>query len=191
MGGQASFPAVMLRLPATASAVGVGRRLVTEAGSFWELDAAVVYDARLIMSELLTNAVKRSADVKADAIPGLPDGLNLVAAQARVHDSALFIEVWDPSETLPLPREDAAEAGRGLPVVNRLSERWGAFPAEGGGKVVWAECAIEKAPPVSIDKPGVPLPRDVTRWDVPGTEGQQRMANTALLARILAPLSKL
>lgn len=187
------FPAVMLRLPATASAVGVGRRLVCEAGSFWELDAAEVYDARLITSELLTNAVKHAADVKADAIPGLPEGLNLVAVQARVHDSALFIEVWDPSEILPLPREEAAdaEAGRGLPVVNRLSERWGAFPAEGGGKVVWAECAIGRPPPVSIGKPGVPLPRDVTRWDVPGTEGQPRMANTALLARILAPLSKL
>jgi len=35
--------------------------------------------------------------------------------------------------------EALAENGRGLILVDALSERWGYFPAHGGGKVVWAE----------------------------------------------------
>ncbi|MDN3060062.1 hypothetical protein PH213_37225 [Streptomyces sp. SRF1] len=37
-----------------------------EALSFWELDPAVIYDAKVIMSELLTNAVKASSEIEPD-----------------------------------------------------------------------------------------------------------------------------
>ncbi|MFE4622701.1 ATP-binding protein [Streptomyces mirabilis] len=183
----ASFPAVMVTLPATVAAVRVGRRLVSEALAFWGLDAAVVYDAEVIMSELLTNAVKHAADVNAEADRRPFRGLNLVAPQARVQDSSLFLEVWDGSPTPPTysVADDASEGGRGLPVIDALSERWGVWPGGLGGKVVYAEVAIKDPPPVSIDGHIVPLPREVTRESVPGIDGQHAMANTALLARII------
>jgi hypothetical protein len=183
----ASFPAAMLTLPGTAAAVSVGRRLVTEALAFWGLDGAVVYDAKLMMSELLTNAVKHAPGEHSDAAPGPLAGVHLVAPQARVQDSSLFLEVWDSSPTVPTwyAAEDATEGGRGLPVIHALSDRWGVSPGGLGGKVVYAEVVIKDPPPVSIDGAFVPLPREVTRENVDGTEGQHAQANAALLARII------
>lgn len=190
-GNQGFFPAVMLTFPVTVGAVGLGRRLVHEALSYWELDAEVIYDAKVIMSEFLTNAVKASSEVDwADARPG---GLNLVAPQVRVAGTALFLEVWDAIPTLPtqIIVDDSAEGGRGLSqVVEKLSERWGVSPAECGGKVLYAMLRLKEPPPVSITGHVVPLPRDVTRWSLQGTDGQHLMATTALLARLLGLLAK-
>jgi hypothetical protein len=46
------------------------------------------------------------------------------------------------------PGEDA-ESGRGLLLVEAISERWGFFGYDGGGKVTWA--LLEAAPAASSD----------------------------------------
>jgi hypothetical protein len=80
------------------------------------------------------------------------------AAQATVNDLAvnvclsanhdrLLIEVWDGNVQLPVPRvlendfpEFDAESGRGLFLVETLSERWGWYPTRNRrGKVTWCE----------------------------------------------------
>ena len=51
-----------------------------------------------------------------------------------------MVFVWDAGPRPP-PRADPgadAENGRGLLLVEALSERWGHFGHDGGGKVVWA-----------------------------------------------------
>ena len=57
----------------------------------------------------------------------------------------LLVEVWDQAPGIPVLREAAGdeESGRGLILVNAISEKWGWNPAEGQpGKVVWAEKSL-------------------------------------------------
>jgi anti-sigma regulatory factor (Ser/Thr protein kinase) len=87
----------------------------------------------LVVSELVTNAV-RAAQAVAQASSVR---LWLLSDRAQV-----LILVWDASARLPV-RVDAsatAESGRGLMLVEAISERWGwyAMQAPDGGKVVWA-----------------------------------------------------
>jgi hypothetical protein len=59
----------------------------------------------------------------------------------------LLIEVWDSNVQPPVPRvlengfpQVDAESGRGLFLVETLSERWGWYPTRNpGGKVTWCE----------------------------------------------------
>jgi hypothetical protein len=97
----------------------------------------------LVVSELVTNAVQRS---RADGHPA-PVRLWLLADRARV-----LVLVWDASPLPPvtMSTSEDAENGRGLLLVDAISERWGFyFPGEHGpasaagqrGKVVWAAVA--------------------------------------------------
>jgi anti-sigma regulatory factor (Ser/Thr protein kinase) len=88
--------------------------------------------AELVVSELVTNAV--AASVSMAGIP--PVRLWLVAAAAEV-----MTLVWDASPRPPARAEIACEAehGRGLLLVDAISERWNWYiPERTGGKVVWA-----------------------------------------------------
>jgi anti-sigma regulatory factor (Ser/Thr protein kinase) len=82
-------------------------------------------DAELIVSELTTNAIKTT---------GRP-----IALALRSDRRALVIEVWDALDEPPRPAPHAidAESGRGLEIVALLSDRWGTFRSDDGGKVVW------------------------------------------------------
>jgi hypothetical protein len=66
-----------------------------------------------------------------------PVRLWLLADKRRV-----LILVWDASQRAPEPARPVgdAEGGRGLLLVEAISEKWDwYFPKEMGGKVVWAE----------------------------------------------------
>ena len=65
----------------------------------------------------------------------------LLADQARV-----VILVWDASPLPPVPvsTQRDTENGRGLLLVDTLSERWGYLPAANGGKFVWAIVALTR-----------------------------------------------
>jgi Histidine kinase-like ATPase domain len=96
----------------------------------WNL-AHVADDAELIVSELMTNALKatgRQADIR-------PIRLRLLANR-----DYLMIQVWDALAVAPTPRPHTidAETGRGLEIVTLLSDRWGFYHPVDGGKVVWA-----------------------------------------------------
>jgi anti-sigma regulatory factor (Ser/Thr protein kinase) len=108
----------------------------------WGL-AALSDSTELLLSELVTNAVRASRAVWHDAVR-----MWLVSDLGQV---AIF--VWDASPQPPAradPGEDA-ESGRGLLLVEALSERWGFFGYDGGGKVVWA--LLEATPVASSDLP--------------------------------------
>jgi hypothetical protein len=65
----------------------------------------------------------------------------LVSDRAQV-----VIFVWDASPLPPLPGDvgEDAESGRGLLIVQAVSERWGWDSPPGmGGKVVWAVAGPE------------------------------------------------
>lgn len=100
--------------------------------------AAITDTCEVIVSELVTNAIRAAAD-----LPG-PGGTR---RHVRLRVTALDpgpgarVEVWDPSTDAPVPATPGpdSDSGRGLLIVAALSARWGWQPAEGGGKRTWAE----------------------------------------------------
>ena len=98
----------------------------------WKL-APIADSAALVVSELTTNAVKHA--------PG--DCFELTLRRRR---GFLIIEVSDCfAERVPKVQTASAEqtTGRGLPIVDAISERWGVRPRQ-GGKTVWAHLRISK-----------------------------------------------
>jgi anti-sigma regulatory factor (Ser/Thr protein kinase) len=95
----------------------------------------------LIVSELVTNAVKASAGQ--DQRPHYTDehGLACIHLRLSTDRRAALVEVRDENVTLPAPNQPGPddESGRGLMLVEALAEQWGWDPAANGrGKIVWA-----------------------------------------------------
>jgi anti-sigma regulatory factor (Ser/Thr protein kinase) len=97
-------------------------------------------DAELIVSELTTNAVRFAVEAAAGGEP-FPVRLRLSAQTDGCTIHGVVIEVWDSHPALPeraSGQPSEATGGRGLVLVEALSSKWGAYPARGGGKVVWS-----------------------------------------------------
>lgn len=112
-------------LPGAVPCARLHARLVT---AKWGLDRLSA-TAELLVSELVSNAVRVSAQMAARP----PVGLRLHSDGAR-----LLVLVSDAS-VLPPIRKDAApgeETGRGLMLVEELSDRWGWTPHR-DGKTCW------------------------------------------------------
>ncbi|WP_435124688.1 ATP-binding SpoIIE family protein phosphatase [Actinacidiphila sp. bgisy144] len=107
-----------------AQTAGRARRLVRQALTRWGLDDQVDA-AELLVSEIVTNAVRYAER---------PVTLRLLRTDV------LRCEVGDDAPLLPRMRHAAPEeeGGRGLYLVNRMAQRWGATRL-GAGKVVWFE----------------------------------------------------
>ena len=89
------------------------------------------FAAELILSELITNAIRHGAE---------PIRVRLL------YGRTLICEVSDTSNTAPHLRRAAStdEGGRGLFLVAQLSQSWGTrYLPE--GKVIWAECGLDAA----------------------------------------------
>ncbi len=90
---------------------------------------ALCDDVELVVSELVTNAIRAGSPVVGVAV-----GLERTRVVLRVRDEAVG---WPAQRT---PGSDDP-GGRGLPVVSALSATWGVRLAE-TGKVVFAELAV-------------------------------------------------
>jgi anti-sigma regulatory factor (Ser/Thr protein kinase) len=89
-------------------------------------------DVRLLVSELVTNAVRHAGLSAGDTI-GLIAGL---------HEAVLRVEVDDPGSGFELraPKPDPARAsGWGLYLVEQLADRWGMDRGGRGGTRIWFE----------------------------------------------------
>jgi Histidine kinase-like ATPase domain len=91
-------------------------------------------DIAVVVSELLTNALRHARPGSGDARPWRPIRLGLLQLRP-----CLLCAVADPSPAAPVPRPPGsfAETGRGLHIVCALSDGWG-YTSSGTGKVVWA-----------------------------------------------------
>jgi anti-sigma regulatory factor (Ser/Thr protein kinase) len=90
-------------------------------------------NVEILVTELITNAVTASRSL--DRI--FPVRLWLYSGYGRV-----LILVWDASPQVPTPvdPDDEAESGRGLLLVENISDLWGWYPTpKTTGKVVWSE----------------------------------------------------
>jgi anti-sigma regulatory factor (Ser/Thr protein kinase) len=93
-------------------------------------------NAELLVSELITNAVQASERLKLRADQA---AVPVVKLWLISDGSSLIIQVWDASNELPVIKDFAEvdDSGRGLFLVETLSEDWGFYQADDGGKVVW------------------------------------------------------
>jgi len=92
-------------------------------------------DAEAIVGEFVANAVWHAARPAASVESGQPLGLRLLRRAGEV-----MCAVLDPSDVAPVLRmpDRDEEAGRGLQMVDALSDVWGWSPVTGRGKAVWA-----------------------------------------------------
>ncbi len=90
-----------------------------------------VFTAELLVSELVTNAVRHARG---------PLRLRVELRMATPGGVALRVEMFDGDRTLPAarPSEDDAESGRGLLLVDELAARWGRRRTR-HGKLIWFE----------------------------------------------------
>ncbi|MFE4454837.1 SpoIIE family protein phosphatase [Streptomyces sp. NPDC056796] len=111
-------------LPCDPAVVSNARNRAAAQLTAWGLDDAV-FTTELVVSELVTNAIRYGGD---------PIRLRLI------RDTALICEVFDGSSTAPHLRRARIfdEGGRGLLLVASLTERWGTRYT-GTGKTIWAE----------------------------------------------------
>ncbi|MTE21098.1 ATP-binding protein [Streptomyces sp. TRM43335] len=95
----------------------------------WGLPASLTEDVVLLVSELVGNAVRHT-------------GAHTLGLRVRRPHGRIRVEVRDPSRGLPclLPVHDLDVSGRGLFLVDHLSDRWGVdlLPH---GKTTWFEAA--------------------------------------------------
>jgi serine phosphatase RsbU (regulator of sigma subunit) len=115
-------------LPVDASLVGETRKQVVERLLAWGL-ASAAFVAELVVSELITNAIRYGAP---------PVHLRII------RDDVLICEVSDGSSTSPHLRRARVydEGGRGLFLVAQVSRRWGSRQTA-TGKTIWAECSVD------------------------------------------------
>ncbi|XRQ05934.1 ATP-binding protein [Actinomadura welshii] len=157
MGGKSSGELDMT-FRAVRAVPGQVRGLVTSRLVAWGV-AGVSDDVELIASELVTNAVEHA--------PGREEVRVRLVREPHV----VLLEVWDSSDTRPVRKlplsasgdeaapdaaaldtgHDAFTRGRGLPIVEALSESWGVTPTAPRGKWVWARCAtVEPTAAVAV-----------------------------------------
>ncbi|MET9409822.1 PAS domain S-box protein [Streptomyces sp. NPDC002935] len=110
-------------LPAAPESVPEGRAFLSKALTTWNC-APTADDARLLLSEILTNAVQHAQG---------PIGLHLCRTATD-----LTVEISDRSPHLPQPRSATQdeESGRGLILVRALADDWGVRPTD-TGKTTW------------------------------------------------------
>jgi hypothetical protein len=91
-------------------------------------------DIAIVVSELLTNALRHAVPGSGDSAPRRPIRFGLVQP-----GSCVLCAVADPSRAAPVlqTRGSFAETGRGLQIICALSDQWGFAPSD-TGKVVWA-----------------------------------------------------
>jgi len=169
-----------LTLAATPTAVSCARQLVHLTLNRWGL-AALVEDAELVTSELITNAVQATGVTDPDAAWGDAGALATIQVRVLMYQASIVIEVWDRDPSAPV-RHDAVsdeEGGRGLMIVTALCKEWDYFYAARGGKVVWAELAV----PAELPTPAG-LPRRVRGMPVVARNRADFIRDPGLLRRV-------
>lgn len=118
----------MTRIASDRTSPKAAREFVHEALRPWPLPEDLVQRVLLATSELVTNAIEH----------GRGDPVLVVEVSAR----AVALQVRDEASKSPTMRPPSRSAlgGRGLLIVEALSNRWG-HSSDDAGKWVWAEFA--------------------------------------------------
>lgn len=125
------------------SAVRWGRKHAAEILATWGIARPVADDALVIVSELLSNAVQHASQPFEPAYDR-PDTATC-SLLLWLTGMGLTVSVYDGDRRPPVMMEarSDAERGRGLRLVEALSEVWGyTYPQATTGKIVWARLPL-------------------------------------------------
>ncbi len=141
-----------LRLPPDLRSVSQGRAKLAEVARAWGCPGQLLDDARVVLSELMSNGVTSTlvpADAGRHKLPGkvapLREGprrksCSFVSRPRQGRRRSVVSSLDEPKQLeLIGARFPPAATGRGLSIVTALSSAWGWYPEAGGGKIVWAE----------------------------------------------------
>ncbi|MEU9288760.1 ATP-binding protein [Streptomyces sp. NPDC048275] len=124
--------------PALGKHAGDVRRLLMKHLARWDwLD--VINDTLLVANEVFVNAVEHGSQRETDT----------VSVEVDCTADTLRVAITDSSRSLPRPRVASgfAVGGRGLALVEALSDRWGAdLTQDGSGKQVWFTLSHSSTP---------------------------------------------
>ena len=118
-----------LRVPWNQSSGRQVRRALVSSLRDLDVDATVVGEAEIVISELVGNAVRHARP--------LPDGT--IKVNWTVRSGVVEVEVTDgggPTTPRPAPRALLAVGGRGLRIVRGYAHEWGVHE-DRGGRTVW------------------------------------------------------
>jgi anti-sigma regulatory factor (Ser/Thr protein kinase) len=121
---------LVLHLPPGPESPSLARNLAGHACCLWDR-ADLLHPARLVVSELVTNAVEHAGSEITVVVSRHGDGLHLAVADA-VPRLPTLLRLAPPQPDRPLD-----ERGRGLRTVQATATEWGAAVTP-TGKVVWA-----------------------------------------------------
>ncbi|MCF3167958.1 ATP-binding protein [Streptomyces violaceoruber] len=135
-----------MAIPHGPAGVGQARHRMREQLRGNGVSDAVVDDAVLILSELLSNACRHGRPLGRHDEAGDGD----IRAAWRVDTAgALTVEVTDgggPTRPAPATPSVTARGGRGLNIISALAQEWGVRDDAPGEVTVWALVAAEKPP---------------------------------------------
>jgi hypothetical protein len=154
--GRGDLPRMATRAPGTnAGSVHAARDFTLATLHRWDA-AERGEDIAIVVTELLTNALRHGLRRPGDRPPGRPIRLGLLQP-----GSCVLCAVADPSRAVPVPQGPGslAETGRGLQIIRALSDMWGYTILGDAGKVVWAAFIPRSMPP-----PLAPARVNVGRW---------------------------
>ncbi len=151
-----------LDLACEESAVLLARLHAEDVFRTWGVPKDIAYDARTIVMELTTNAVRHVGD-RASAADGRQPPVSVCTLRLCFGNGRLCISMQDESPELPVlrPVSETSENGRGLQMIAGLSEgAWGFERTDfRPGKVVWA-CL--RLPSLAVEPKGIPAATDAS-----------------------------
>ena len=145
-----------LTFAATLTAPGLARCFVEHELRAWMLPEGIVDDAKLVVTELVTNSVQFTGFAHPNPTYADLEHVASIGARIRVQGRSLFIEVRDNGQEAkyPPPLRDEDECGRGLSVVYGLAVNMGRA-SRGGGQLIWAE--LDAGPDIAKLPPAGPV----------------------------------
>ena len=126
---------VSLTLPPERQSVAIGRHWVVRIAAAAGVTGMANQVVELLTSELLSNAVLHGAGGRAIHVWFWAGEDEVV--RVSVSDSV-------PSRPVVLHPDVVAPSGRGMAIVEAMSNRWGVDPQADGGKTVWFEIDLDQ-----------------------------------------------
>ena len=106
-----------------------------------------MHDARLVISELVSNAITHSQS-------GQPGGTVAVALEIAPHSGDVHIQVRDaggPNTRAPTAHGPDREHGRGLAIVTALAADWGTETGP-AGRATWCRLSTSQRTAATTDR---------------------------------------